>query len=150
MTLSQKEQELLKDLADSEKLCRDKYKKHSEAAVDPQLKNLFTELSSIENGHYQIITEMQSGTVKQPVNSSLLPLTFSAKYNCGQCPDKESDSYLCSDALAMEKHVSALYNTCVFEFTDESARDLLSSIQKSEQNHGKLIYDYMSVNCMYS
>lgn len=150
MTLTQKEQDLLKDLADSEKLCRDKYKKHSECAVDPQLKNLFTELSAIENGHYNTITDMQSGNVKPPVDPNKPNMTFSAKYGCQSAPDKDSDAYLCSDVLSMEKHVSQLYNTCVFEFENAEARDLLASIQKAEQNHGKLIYDYMKTNCMYS
>lgn len=150
MTLTQKEQDLLKDLADGEKLCRDKYKKHSECAVDPQLKNLFTELSGIENGHYNTINELKSGTVKPPVNSGQPNLTFTANYTAAPTPDKDSDAYLCSDVLSMEKHISQLYNTCVFEFENAEARDLLSSIQKAEQNHGKLIYDYMKTNAMYS
>lgn len=150
MTLTEKEKELLKDLADSEKLCRDKYKKHSECAVDPQLKNMFTELSGIENEHYNVITKLQSGTVEPPVPSNPTSMSFSAKYACNPSTDKDNDSYLCSDVLSMEKHVSQLYNTCVFEFETEEARDLLSSIQKAEQNHGKIIYDYMKTNCMYS
>ena len=32
---------------------------------------------------------------------------------------------------------------------DENARNYLNSIQKQEQNHGKMIYDYMSANSMY-
>lgn len=150
MTLTEKEKELLKDLADSEKLCRDKYKKHSECAVDPQLKNMFTELSGIENEHYKVITDLQSGTLTPPVPGNKPSMSFSAKYTCTPGADKDNDSYLCSDVLSMEKHVSQLYNTCVFEFETEEARDLLSSIQKAEQNHGKLIYDYMKTNCMYS
>ena len=51
--------------------------------------------------------------------------------------------------LTGEKGVSALYNTCIFEFVDEGARTYLNSIQKQEQNHGKMIYDYMSANGMY-
>jgi len=50
----------------------------------------------------------------------------------------------------MEKHVSALYDTVIFECTTQGLRDLLSEIQRDEQNHGKRIYDYMSANGMYS
>ena len=52
--------------------------------------------------------------------------------------------------LAGEKHVSGLYDTCVFEFRNNQARSVLNHIQKEEQEHGKLIYDYMAANNMYS
>ena len=51
--------------------------------------------------------------------------------------------------LAGEKHVSGLYDTCVFEFRDGQARNALNHIQKEEQEHGKQLYDYMTVNGMY-
>ena len=51
MTLTQKEQSLLKDLKDQEQLCIDKYTKHSACAKDPQLKNLFTQLAQHESFH---------------------------------------------------------------------------------------------------
>ncbi len=149
MTLTQKEKDLLKDLADGEKLCRDKYAKYAADAKDPQLKNLFSELSKIEGSHYNIITGMQAGDVPANMTGNPLNLTFTQNYNCTNTPDKETDAYYCSDVLSMEKHISGLYDTCVFEFEAEDARHALSSIQKDEQNHGKLIYDYMKTNCMY-
>ena len=51
--------------------------------------------------------------------------------------------------LAGEKHVSALYDTCVFEFKDGAARNVLSHIQQEEQQHGKMLFDYMQANGMY-
>ncbi|MBR6549079.1 MAG: spore coat protein, partial [Clostridia bacterium] len=53
------------------------------------------------------------------------------------------------DMLAMEKHVSGVYNTGVFEFTNPVLRDALAHIQKEEQNHGEKLYSYMSANGMY-
>ena len=32
---------------------------------------------------------------------------------------------------------------------DENVRNILNHIQKEEQNHGKMIYDYMKANNMY-
>lgn len=150
MNLSQKEKDLLKDLSDGEKLCREKYKKYSECAIDPQLKNLCSELSSVEANHYNIISQMQSGTVPAMGGGSKPSPTFTATYNNNTTPDKENDAYLCCDLLSMEKHISHLYDTCIFEFDDEDARCLLSEIQNDEQDHGKLLYDYMNTNCMYS
>lgn len=60
----------------------------------------------------------------------------------------ENDEFLCHDALDTEKHVSSLYDTCIFEFTDAGARDALNHIQKEEQEHGKRLYDYMSAHNM--
>ena len=75
---------------------------------------------------------------------------FSAAYSVADTDAKKHDSYLCTDVLTMEKHASHLYDTCIFEFTQESLRNVLNSIQKEEQGHGKAIYDYMSANSMYS
>ena len=41
MTLTKKEQGLLKDLQHEEKLCAEKYHRAAEAACDPHLKSLF-------------------------------------------------------------------------------------------------------------
>lgn len=64
--------------------------------------------------------------------------------------EKYDDAYLCRDALAMEKHMSSVYDTSVFEFTSPVLRDTLAHIQKEEQNHGETLYDYMQTNGMYS
>lgn len=150
MQLTQKETSLLKDLKDQEKLCVDKYTKHSSCAVDPQLKNLFSQIAQVEQQHLDTITQMESGTVPQPGGGSGNQPTFTAVYAAADTPDKQTDSYLCSDVLSTEKHASHLYDTCIFEFKDENLRTTLNHIQKEEQNHGKMIYDYMSVNGMYS
>ena len=150
MTLTQKEQTLLKDMKDAEKLCIEKYKKASETAVDPQLKNLFSNLSSAEKQHLATFEKMEQGTVEQPQSGNSGQQTFTATYGNENTPEKQNDSFLCSDLLTAEKHASHLYDTCVFEFTDESARKAINAIQAQEQNHGKSIYDYMKVNNMYS
>ncbi len=148
MKLTQKETGLLKDLKEQEKLCVDKYTKHSSCAKDAQLKNLFTTLAQAEKQHFDTITQIESGTVpRMGGGQSALP-TFSAVYGGGNTPDKQNDCYLCSDVLAGEKHVSQLYDTCIFEFNDEGLRNVLNHIQKEEQEHGKMIYDYMSANGM--
>lgn len=149
MTLTQKEQSLLKDMKDAEKLCIEKYKKASEAARDPQLKNLFCDIGNAERQHLQIFEKMEQGTVEQPATSSGNPPTFNAVYSDQETPDKQNDSFLCTDLLTAEKHASHLYDTCVFEFTDETARKAINTIQSQEQNHGKSIYDYMKTNSMY-
>ena len=78
-------------------------------------------------------------------------MTFSATYTQGDTSEAaKGDAYLCKDALSGEKQVSSLYNTCVFEFKDASVRAALAHIQTEEQNHGKMIYDYMAANGMYS
>lgn len=150
MNLSQKETELLKDLKGQEELCVEKYKKHAESAHDPQLKNLFSAIAGVEQGHLQTVTEMASGKLPAGQSSAAKPQsTFSATYGQAESPEKKADAYLCSDVLTMEKHASHLYDTCIFEFSDENARNTLNHIQKEEQEHGKMIYDYMSANGMY-
>ena len=53
MALTQKEESLIKDLQDQEKLCIDKYNYYAEAAKDQELKNLFNRLKTKTNyNHY--------------------------------------------------------------------------------------------------
>jgi rubrerythrin len=156
MQLTQKETSLLKDLKSEEQLCIEKYKKHSECAKDAQLKNLFTQLAQMEQQHYDTISQIENGTVpqqqsggSQQQSGGSQQQTFTATYT-SETPEKQNDCYLCSDVLSTEKHVSSTYNTSIFEFKDENLRNVLNHIQKEEQNHGKMIYDYMSANGMYS
>ena len=150
MTLDQKEKDLLKDLKGQEKLCVDKYAKHASCAKDAQLKNLFTQISQNDQKQLDALTQIENGTVPQFSGTDLQQPTFTATYGATENPDKKNDCYLCSDLLATEKHASGLYDTCIFEFKDENLRQVLNSIQKQEQEHGKQLYDYMSTNSMYA
>ncbi len=149
MNLTQKETTLLNDLKTQEQLCVQKYTESSAKANDAQLKNLFTQLSQVEQSHLTMIQDLQSGKMPQtPSGSGNMP-TFTQTYTTQETPEKKNDCFLCNDVLTTEKHVSGLYDTCIFEFADENCRNLLNTIQKQEQQHGKMIYDYMSVNNMY-
>jgi len=152
MTLTQKETTLLNDLRSQEQLCIEKYGKYSDAANDPTLKSLFTSLKENEEKHLNTLTDILGGTeVRMPAAA---PSAENAKLDCtpsAVSPEqKQNDAYLCKDALSMEKHVSSVYNTGVFEFTSPILRDTLAHIQKEEQNHGEKLYNYLSCNNMYS
>ncbi len=152
MTLTQKETSLLTDLKSQEKLCIEKYGKYSEAACDPELKNLFSTIQKAEETHLQTISQILGGTEVKMQQAA--PSAVSAKLECkiSSCPEdkKKNDAYLCQDALAMEKHVSSVYDTSVFEFSSPYLRDTLAHIQKEEQNHGEQLYNYLACNNMYS
>ena len=149
MTLTQKELGLLKDLKDQEQLCIDKYTKHSACAKDPRLKNLFTQLAQHESNHLSGLCQLETGTVPQSQGGNNQQMPAFTAFHTAETPEKKEDCYLCTDVLSGEKEVSKLYDTCIFEFADENARNYLNSIQKQEQNHGKMIYDYMNANNMY-
>lgn len=148
MQWTQKETQLLKELAEQEQLCADKYTRHAEAARDPQLKNLFSQLAQTERQHLTTLQSMEKGTIPAPGGGGQQQPDFTASYS-GKGKDMQEDCYLCTDVLAGEKHASHLYDTCVFEFANQQARDTLNHIQKEEQEHGKMLYDYMSINGMY-
>lgn len=152
LQLSQKETTLLSDLKGQEKICVEKYTKYSSTALDPQLKELFTSIANVEQQHLNTLTQIENGNLpgQNSGSSQTVKSNFTQNYGMGDTPDKQADCYLCSDLLADEKHVSNLYNTCIFEFKDTVLRDTLNHIQKEEQEHGKAIYDYMSMNNMYS
>lgn len=154
ITWSEKERTLIQELKGQEQLCVDKYTRHAASAQDPQLKNLFTQLAQNEQQHLNSLRTLEQGTVPQTgggssSGGSQLPQHFNAVYS-GASREKQDDCYLCTDVLSGEKHASHLYDTCVFEFKNPQVRDVLNHIQKEEQEHGKLIYDYMSANGMYN
>ncbi len=152
MTLTNKECDLLKDMKDQEELCIKKYNKYANEAKCPELKNLLNSISKTESSHLSSINSMLSGT-EPPA-----PAPLSANNaECVACQaiysnpaDKEHDSFICQDLLATEKHVSALYNTGVFEFKSPAMRKMLNHIQAEEQQHGEQLYAFMSCNNMYN
>ncbi len=151
MTLSPKETSLLKDLVGEEQLCVAKYQKYANEAKTPELKALLSGIATTEQSHLKTLNDMQSGTVGQ------VPAQIPApdKSNCcaaqyASTQDKDADAFLCKDLLATEKHASALYNTCVFEFAYPDARKMLNHIQAEEQQHGEMLYSYMNANGMYN
>lgn len=145
MAFNQKETDLLKDLKEQEEICIMKYGKYANSACDGELKNLFTSIRSTEQQHLNTINGLMGGI------ANANPLLNSGD----TCPDgscnggPQNDKFLCQDALANEKHVSSLYDTCIFEFTDVNVRNTLNHIQKEEQQHGERIYGYMSQHGMY-
>ena len=132
-----------------EKLCIEKYSKNAQAANDVQLKNLFSELGDVERKHLSMLSDIGNGKVPTVSSGGGTARTFNATYS-SESNEKTQDCFLCSDLLAIEKHASSVYDTCIFEFTDAGVRNVLNHIQKEEQDHGKAIYDYMKVNGMYS
>jgi len=168
MQLTQKETTLIKDLKEQEKLCVDKYQKNASDASDSQLKQMFNQIAQTEQQHLDTLSQIEKGTVppassgssssgsssgssgSSSGSSSSGQQSFQATYKTGETPEKKNDCYLCTDLLSSEKHASHLYDTCIFEFKDANLRNTLNHIQKEEQEHGKMIYDYMQANSMYS
>ena len=150
MPMTKKEQSLLKDLQNEEKLCAEKYSKAAEAACDPALKTMLGQIAKAEQNHYDTVTDMLAGKVPAPAAAQpkaakeQTPLRSTATR-----AGKKQDAYLLADLLATEKYVAAVYNTSVFEFCDEKSRQVLSGIQQQEQHHGKQLADYMQANGMY-
>lgn len=148
MTLSEKEKSLLKDLRSQEQLCVEKYAKYANDACDDQLKNIFTQIDQQERHHLQLLDQINSGTVPQVSNEEQASKPNVQPSSCPQ-QQKQEDAFMCSDSLATEKHVSAEYNTCLFEFADPQIRNVLNHIQKEEQQHGEDLYTYLAANNMY-
>ena len=173
--LTQKERSLLEDQKKQEALCIKKYQSYANQAQDPQLSQLFASHAQQEQQHLDSINQllngqipsaggqqnqqsnqnaqqsgmqqssMQQGGMQQSTGQNA---AFPPLQSGGSSPQNDAD--LCEDLLSTEKYVSSAYNTAIFEFRDPAIRQELNHIQKEEQQHGKLIYDYMKINGMYS
>ena len=152
MKLTQKESTLLQDLKTSEEICIEKYNDYAKRADDQALADLFLTIRSQEQKHLDTISKLMDGTV--PMTSGGGQTQQGGQQSQpgdGQAAQKshsKTDEYLLKDALDTEKHVSAVYDTCIFEFTDAGARQALNHIQKEEQEHGQMLYDYMAAHGM--
>ncbi len=154
LNLNDKERMLLQDEKAGEELCIEKYKKYSEEASDPELKNLFKELMSKEEDHLKTLNQMLTGTVptlntQQNQQNSNTNVSSANVDNKNQINFKQ-DKIICQDSLAGEKYVSSTYNSTIFEMRDTNARQVLNHIQKEEQEHGEKIYNYMQSHNMYN
>ena len=148
---------LLQDEKAGEELCIEKYKKYSEEASDPELKNLFKELMSKEEDHLKTLNQMLTGTVptlntqqKQQNQQNSNTNVSSANVDNKNQINFKQDKIICQDSLAGEKYVSLTYNSTIFEMRDTNARQVLNHIQKEEQEHGEKIYNYMQSHNMYN
>lgn len=153
MELTKKETSLLQDFKNHEQLCVEKYEKYAAQASDKQLKDLFTQLGNAEKQHLDTINQIMAGTVPQMQSGGQQKQQpkFKQTYKEGDTSqNRQTDCYLCNDLLCTEKHVSATYDTGIFEFKDTNIRKNLNHIQKEEQEHGEQIYNYMAKNAMYA
>lgn len=152
MTLTKKEQSLLKDLQNGEKLCAEKYQRAAAQAEDPYLQSMFQEIGAAEENHYNTVTQMLGGIMPQAKTSSSKSepqKTEQQLKSKASRSGKQKDAYLLGDLLATEKYIASTYNISVFEFSDEKARQVLSGIQQQEQHHGKQLSEYMQANNMF-
>ena len=155
MKLTQKESMLLQDLKTSEEICIEKYNEYARKAEDQALADLFLTIKAKEKEHLKTINSLMDGTVPMMAGgdqgSQGGSQNSQGQPGDGQATQKshsKTDEYLLRDALDTEKHVSSVYDTCIFEFTDAGARQVLNHIQKEEQEHGQMLYDYMAAHGM--
>ncbi len=151
MKLTQKESMLLQDLRTSEEICIEKYGQYAKKAEDQALADLFLTIRAKEEEHLDTINSLMQGTVPLMGGGQQGGQTGQPQPGDGQTAKKshsKTDEYLLKDALDTEKHVSSVYDTCIFEFTDAGARQALNHIQKEEQEHGQMLYDYMACHGM--
>jgi len=148
MKLTQKESMLLQDLKTSEEICIEKYGQYAKKAEDQALADLFLTIRAKEEEHLKTINSLMQGTVPMMGGGQSGGTSQPGDGQTAKKSHSKTDEYLLKDALDTEKHVSSVYDTCIFEFTDAGARSALNHIQKEEQEHGQMLYDYMSAHGM--
>jgi spore coat protein CotF len=144
--LTQKEKMLLQDQKSQEEICVIKYRKYSEQAQDPQLKQLFSTLSTEEQHHLDTVNTLLQG---QEPNLSHAQQQQQQSNLSQPGPGSPNDKMLCSDLLSTEKYVSGTYDTSIFEAANPAVRQALQHIQKDEQQHGEKLFTYMQSHGMY-
>lgn len=145
--LTQKERMLLQDQKNQEEICVVKYRKYSEQAQDPQLKQLFSTLSAEEQHHLDTVNTLLQG--QEPNLSHPQQQQQQQGSSSQPGPGNSNDKMLCNDLLSTEKYVSGTYDTSIFEAANPAVRQALQHIQKDEQQHGEKLFNYMQSHGMY-
>ena len=176
--LTQKEQQLLSDQLNHEKVCIEKYNNYAQQVKDPQLKQMFSQYASEEQNHYDTVSQLLAG---QQVNMSMsasasqgsrqgqpgqqrqgqrqswegaalqeVGLLGGAGDAGGAGMTNQGDATILGDMLMSEKFISGAYDTAIFESANSNVRQALQHIQKEEQQHGEGIFNYMSQHGMYN
>ena len=151
MVLTQKETAALKDLQTQEQSCIEKYTRYSQEAKDPQLKELFKQISNDEQKHYKSLGQALNGSIPSVDCNDTQGRDYQPKayYTPNDnSPEKKTDCFLVTDCIGTEKLVSGEYNNDVFVFGDSDIRKLLADIQIEEQNHAEMLYKYKKANAM--
>ena len=159
--LTQKEQLLLEDLKQHEKVCIKKYQDYANQVQDPQLKELLNNYAQQEQNHLNSINQMLAGQIpsmgqgqqgqqsQQSQQNHQQQFSQTAAQQSGS-EANQNDAMLLNDLLMTEKYVSSAYDTAIFEFSDPQMRQALNHIQQEEQQHGEGIFNYMSAHGMYN
>jgi len=159
--LTKKEQLLLEELKQHEKVCIKKYQDYANQVQDPQLKDLLNNYAQQEQNHLNSVNEMISGQVpsmgpgqqnqqnRQSQQNQQQQFSQTTGGQAGSAANQK-DAMLLNDLLMTEKYVSSAYDTAIFEFTNPQMRQVLNHIQKEEQQHGEGIFNYMSAHGMYN
>lgn len=165
--LSQKSAACLQEAKSLEQLCVDKYNQAAQNAHCPQLSQLFSNIATQEQKHLEMVTALSNQQIpaftpqvsamagisaqngepsRFATSQSVMQNSFSpvsGQYN-------QQDKALLEDLLKDEKYISNTYDQSIFEQTDGQARNLLNTIQQQEQEHGKMLFDYMNSHGMYA
>ncbi|MGB4043509.1 MAG: spore coat protein [Thermacetogeniaceae bacterium] len=165
--LTNKEQLLLEDLKQHEKVCIKKYQDYANQVQDPQLKELLNNYAQQEQNHLNSINQMLAGQIpsmgqgqqgqqsqqsqqsQQNQQNQQQQFSQTAAQQSGS-EANQNDAMLLNDLLMTEKYVSSAYDTAIFEFSDPQMRQALNHIQQEEQQHGEGIFNYMSAHGMYN
>ncbi|MDR9755254.1 MAG: spore coat protein [Thermoanaerobacterales bacterium] len=159
--LTKKEQLLLEDLKQHEKVCIKKYQDYANQVQDPQLKELLNNYAQQEQNHLNSINQMLAGQIpsmgqgqqgqqsQQNQQNQQQQFSQTAAQQSGS-EANQNDAMLLNDLLMTEKYVSSAYDTAIFEFSDPQMRQALNHIQQEEQQHGEGIFNYMSAHGMYN
>ena len=128
MTLTKKEQGLLKDLQNEEKLCVEKYRKAAENACDAKLQHIFEKIEKAEQSHYDTVTGMLAGTLpaqqgQQSKGQASRQKAEKDLKSTASRAEKQRDAYLLSDLLA-RKNMSPACTTppCLSSATPRRAK----------------------------
>lgn len=115
-------------------------------APDVRLKALVILLQKQDEEHYKMLIQLEQGIIPMIGRNDR---ESTLKVPKGKGGGTRVDARFCTDLYEGEKNLSSEIDQAIFKIRDSSMRNVLNYIQKQQQEHGRLLGQYMDEELIY-
>lgn len=113
---------------------------------DPRLKALIAMLREQDEEHYKMLAQLEQDIIPMVERNER---ENHLKVPEGKGKGTTIDARYCTDLFEGEKSLSSEIDQAIFKIRDSAVRNVLNYIQKQQQEHGRLLGQYMDEELMY-
>ena len=143
--------EAIRIVKENEQIARDRYSEGANTIGHPRGKELFTQLSSFEQYHYEQLTRLEKSLedsgefISYEGKEFPLPPLFPVK--AAQDPNRKSMMTIISEAIELEKTAEKSYADLAAQISIPQGRQMFTRLSEEEHNHYRILNEaYWTLN----